>query len=431
MRKVLRLVVVVVAVVLPGWGAVVSSASADSGVITGLAFDDLDRSGAYNNGEPLQSGVLIDLTDASGNYLATASTDAAGRYVFSGLADGSYTVAYDTARWWDIRNDWAPSTTGGSTSPRLRVSLSGTAEANFGWRRIVRSTTAGAPISTYTAASGARFESYDDVVTARQLADALASGSLLGAEAGSTTVIFDLGPSATTTSMGTTDGTGRYTNSTATSYVNYLSWLDTGDKVLFHEYGHAWSAYFARVAQQDPSFDGYLQARGLASDGRVGSSYAWDPAEMIAEDYRQLFGSVGAASFPQMNQDIPPAAAVAGLRTYLSSTFRTAPSTSPTPAQAPTTLSELSMNPNPVKTSGKASFRSSAATTATVQILDAKGTVVRTLLSNASVPAGTTTTAWDRKTATGQKAARGTSTLLVQATTAGTSVTARATFSAA
>jgi hypothetical protein len=201
--------------------------------------------------------------------------------------------------------------------------------------------------------------------------------------------------------------------------MNYLSWVDTGDKVLFHEYGHAWSGYYANLAQQDPSFSGYLQARGLAGDTRINSSYRWAVGEMIAEDYRQLFATPAAAAYPQMNQDIPRAADVAGLRDYLSSTFRQsvsapAPAPAPAPAAAPV-VKGLAMNPAPVKTTGTASFTTSTDAAVTVDILDSKGQVIRRLLNAAPKTAGSISTLWDRKTTSGAKAVRGTYTVAVRA----------------
>jgi hypothetical protein len=119
------------------------------------------------------------------------------------------------------------------------------------------------------------------------------------------------------------------------------SGLDSADQTLSHEYGHAWSMYYAYLVQQDSTLTGYLQARGLAGDSRVDSSYAWSRREMIAEDYRQLLGSPSAASAPQTNRDIPPAAAVPGLKDYLLGAFSggtatgtttTSPSPSPSPS---------------------------------------------------------------------------------------------------
>jgi len=117
---------------------------------------------------------------------------------------------------------------------------------------------------------------------------------------------------------------GIYTDYNATSNVSYVSWLD-GDGELFHEYGHAWSLYNAYIVQQDPTLAAYLRARGLFGDPRIGTSYAWDTKEMIAEDYRQLFGTASAQGLTQMNRDIPAAKDVPGLKDFLAGVFTKPP----------------------------------------------------------------------------------------------------------
>jgi hypothetical protein len=51
----------------------------------------------------------------------------------------------------------------------------------------------------------------------------------------------------------------------------------------------------------------------------------WDPKEMIAEDYRQLFGSANAQTGGQINTVLPLVKDVPGLRDFLSTTFRAPP----------------------------------------------------------------------------------------------------------
>ena len=65
----------------------------------------------------------------------------------------------------------------------------------------------------------------------------------------------------------------------------------------------------------------YLAARGITGDARLDSGHAWNRNELIAEDYRQLFGTPNARATPQENRDLPQAAAVPGLRDFLASTF--------------------------------------------------------------------------------------------------------------
>ncbi len=148
---------------------------------------------------------------------------------------------------------------------------------------------------------------------------------MIGDEAGRTVIRFDIGSndycSSKTISVGST-----YTELTTDCNVAYLRWLDTGDQILFHEYGHAWSNYYAYIVQQDPTLTSYLRARGIdPSDSRLGTSHAWSRHEMIAEDYRQLFGSPNAQLRVQENTDIPLAKDVPGLEEFLSSTFMRPP----------------------------------------------------------------------------------------------------------
>ncbi len=153
----------------------------------------------------------------------------------------------------------------------------------------------------------------------REVHDRLLRGALVDREARYVTVRFDLRQAGSTSSLAV-QSNGVYTDYRATSDVTWASWL-RGDGELFHEYGHAWSMYYTHMVQADPSLKAYLEARGLTGDARVGSSYAWMPGEMIAEDYRQLFGTASAQADSQMNRDIPLAKNVAGLKTFLSSTF--------------------------------------------------------------------------------------------------------------
>jgi hypothetical protein len=46
---------------------------------------------------------------------------------------------------------------------------------------------------------------------------------------------------------------------------------------------------------------------------------------MIAEDYRQLFGTASAQRDQQINGDLPPAKDVAGLRDFLTTDFTRMP----------------------------------------------------------------------------------------------------------
>ena len=405
----------------------VAAASASS--LSGVAYKDLNRDAVQQTNEPVLSGHQIYLFDSGGHYVDSRTTDASGRYQFVGLTDGTYRLEYARSPWVAMRNDWVPTTTG-SIRPVRSLQLSGNATADFGWRPIVRSTDIDAPISSYTGSNGLRIESFDDVVGAREIFDALMRGTV-GSEASRVVVRFDYGTNNASTPLGaSTDSSGRYTDYNATSYVTYGAWLDDGPRQLAHEYGHAWSMYHAYIAQQDPTLTAYLKARGLYGDPRVNSSYSWDAGEMIAEDYRQLLGPAEGQAAGQMNGEIPPAKDVPGLKDFLLNTFTQPPPSSspPPPSEQALAVSSLAMNPSPVVKSGTASFTLSAPASVTVRILAADGSVVRTLLSGASRAAGGVSVAWDRKDASGRRAKPGAYSVSVSAAGGGQSASATKAF---
>jgi hypothetical protein len=335
-------------------GLPTSPVRAETCSLSGSAFVDANLSGTRDPGEQPRVNELLYVFDDSGAYVLNARTDANGHYATPALACGTYVVQYSSSSWWAVRDDLTPTTTG-SLLARKSVSISGAGTVDFGWRPIIRSTTAGQPLDTYVGPEGLRVESYDDVVPAKDVYDAALRGAV-GAEARDLTIRFDLVSSGVTSTSITHSGT-QYDGFQALTDVDFVSWLDTGDKVLSHEYGHAWSLYRAYLLQQDPSMQGYLQARGLTGDPRVNSTYSWYTNEMVAEDYRQLLGSATARSYPQTNTEIPPAASVPGLREYLVGAFSSAsgsPSPSPTPSASPSPAPTASPSPSLSATAGPA-----------------------------------------------------------------------------
>ena len=289
-----------------------------AGTIGGFAFQEHDRDGVFETTEQPLSGVYVYFHDSSGTYIGKATTDATGWYSFSGLANGTYQVQIAPISWNPLKNDWVADTTG-TIFPRTMVTLAGSARTDLGTRPIARSTDPNAPISSYVGASGLTVKSYDDAVSAREVHDRLATGSLVGGEGRDVTIRFDIAQAGRTSTHALLSN-GVYSDFHATSDVTWAGWL-RGDGELFHEYGHAWSSYYARMVQADSSLRAYLQARGLYGDSRVGTTYPWSADEMIAEDYRQLFGTTSAKADTQMNTAIPPAKDVPGLASFLSSTF--------------------------------------------------------------------------------------------------------------
>jgi hypothetical protein len=112
---------------------------------------------------------------------------------------------------------------------------------------------------------------------------------------------------------------GRYISFKATLYLKGVNstFADTPDHILGHEFGHVWTLYHLYMSQNG-DWSSYLKARGIADDPRLDSSYSWSRNEIIAEDYRLLFGSSKAiAQSPtHMNRDLPDPRDVPGLRAF-------------------------------------------------------------------------------------------------------------------
>ncbi len=115
---------------------------AADGTISGVAFQDMNRNGLMDAGEAPLVGKQIYALDYSKGTQYHASTDASGRYIIVGVPAGTYEVSYDSSAWWEIWNDWAPSTNN-SWVPKLTLQTtdaSPSATINWGWRPIVKST---------------------------------------------------------------------------------------------------------------------------------------------------------------------------------------------------------------------------------------------------------------------------------------------------
>jgi hypothetical protein len=165
--------------------------------------------------------------------------------------------------------------------------------------------------------------------TAQQIYDLLTQSALQLNRIGPTLTIRvqDTYASSTVTNAGATAGI--YTSFKATMYLKGVNstFAKQPEAVVAHEYGHAWSL-FHLFMDHNGAWDAYLGARWTTGDGsvtlrsdpRLDSSYTWDRSEIIADDYRLLFGSALAISErpSHMNADIPEPGDVAGLRSFLS-----------------------------------------------------------------------------------------------------------------
>lgn len=103
--------------------------------------------------------------------------------------------------------------------------------------------------------------------------------------------------------------------------INEANILESPNFSVGHEYGLVWGHYYRWVIWNG-SWDAYLEARGLLGDPRLESGQCWKRDEMIAEDYRKLFGATD-AGFPSRicNTDIPQPEDVLGLRDFLAMTW--------------------------------------------------------------------------------------------------------------
>lgn len=451
-------VAVVASLVLTQHASLTNAAPGGTSSITGFAFADADADGVFDPSESVFSGHQLYLFAADGAYLGTTLTGADGAYRFDGLADGPYLITYAEASWAPMRQESVPTTTG-SAFPELGIQLAGLAVGDFGWRAISRSTTYGAPISSFSDASGLRVDSYVDAVEASTIHQFLASG-LMGNEAASVEVVFGLSEySSTSTSVAESGGT--YSGYAARVYVTYDSWLLDRGMTLAHEYGHAWSLYHAYITQGEPTLAAYLAARGLETDGRVDSSYVWSRRELIAEDYRQLLGPPAGRSPAQANSDLPGASSVSGLADFLrafatspvssqsappttqtpspsasagmpspsATPFPTpletpaptpSPSADPTPAPTPgptraaLMVTNLVVTPTPVTRSAVISFDLSTAATTTVVVQRPDGTTVATLARGALFD-GVVGLKWDRRDDRGRRVKAGTYRVVIDA----------------
>ena len=117
---------------------------------------------------------------------------------------------------------------------------------------------------------------------------------------------------------------GVYTSVRATIYLKATSgqvFTARPDYVMAHEYGHVWTRYHFYLDHQG-DWTPWLVERGLLGDPRLETSYNWAKAEMIADDYRMLFGtSTAIAQTGYINPDIADPRTVPGLRDWFISTW--------------------------------------------------------------------------------------------------------------
>jgi hypothetical protein len=112
---------------------------------------------------------------------------------------------------------------------------------------------------------------------------------------------------------------GNYSTYKATMYLDARStaiFPVRPDFTIAHEYGHFWANTWMFLKHQGSITD-FMVQRGIAGDSRIGSSYAWTPSEIIADDYRLLFATqLAQDQASPINRDIPDPRSVVGLRDW-------------------------------------------------------------------------------------------------------------------
>jgi hypothetical protein len=129
---------------------------------------------------------------------------------------------------------------------------------------------------------------------------------------------------ATDTSIGVSQVGGIYQNYHATIYLQATAnsvFTARPDYAVAHEYGHAWSTYHLYMTHNG-DWSSWLDYRGLTGNPLLDTSLSWDRSEMIAEDYRLLFGSALAVSeAAYINPAVADPRAVPGLRDFFVSVW--------------------------------------------------------------------------------------------------------------
>ncbi|NJL59037.1 MAG: hypothetical protein HC887_04680, partial [Desulfobacteraceae bacterium] len=82
---------------------------------------DTDKDGIQDAGENGISGVTVTLKDASGNIIATTTTDGSGNYLFSGLAAGDYVITFEPPSGYHL----SPMSQGGDTAKDSDAGITG------------------------------------------------------------------------------------------------------------------------------------------------------------------------------------------------------------------------------------------------------------------------------------------------------------------
>ena len=131
-------------------------------------------------------------------------------------------------------------------------------------------------------------------------------------------IVSSTGGNSTSSAAGTSGAT--YTTFKSTMYLSSAENISLNvnpDRLIAHEYGHVWSLYHLYLTH-NKDWSSYLDYRGLSGDARLDSTYLWDRKELIADDYRLLFGSAAAVGGgAHLNRDLTDPRQVSGLKDFL------------------------------------------------------------------------------------------------------------------
>jgi hypothetical protein len=127
----------------------------------------------------------------------------------------------------------------------------------------------------------------------------------------------------TTTSVSWTGDPAVYSGYRATIWLNAggSAFSAAPDATIAHEYGAAWTEYHLYLTQGD-DWDPYLTERGLFGNPLLDSNTNWSRNELIADDYRMLFGTQAAQSeMAYINNQIPDPRTVWGLKNWFTTVW--------------------------------------------------------------------------------------------------------------
>ncbi len=251
----------------------------------------------------------------------SASDNAALAKVDVSVDGGTYQLAQGTSSW-----SYSLSTTALADGTHTLVARATDASGNF--------SVASESVSVQNSSSlppgvseqlvtpeGATIQIYSDVKgwTAQQIYDLLKANALELGRIGPRLTVKVQTTYSSSNSVSASRTNGVYGNFRATIYLKAVDgtvFPARPDDVMAHEYGCVWALYHFYISQQG-NWDPWLSARGILGDPRVDSTFSWSKTEMIADDYRMLFGTPAAQSeAAYVNPDVPDPRAVTGLRDF-------------------------------------------------------------------------------------------------------------------